>query len=99
MKKTDIMAVLAVEPEYPEFAIPAGLDVVDLEEGDEKEIVAKIRKKGDKLCLVEVNGIPLAEKEVEDEEYAEDEAEEASEEAFAAEGNSIENAARQSGLM
>lgn len=106
MKKEDIMVALAVKPEYPEFEVPSGLDVTELEDGDEKEVVAKIKKKGDRLCLVEVNGIPLAEKEadededeMEDLEDSENEAREADEEAFASEGRSIENSARQYGLM
>lgn len=55
-----LMAIgLGDESEYPEFDIPEGLDVTELEDGDEQEIVAKVRKKGDRLCLVSVNGIEL----------------------------------------
>lgn len=53
---------------YIEFPIPAGLDLAGLGEGEEKEVVALIRKKGDAACLISVDGVELdaASSEVED---------------------------------
>ena len=49
------------EAAYPEFDIPAELDFSDMEEGDEKEVVAVIRKKGEATaCIVSVDGVDLA---------------------------------------
>lgn len=53
--------------DYPEFELPVGVDVEDLKEGEEIEVLAKIRKKSDgKACLVEVEGFPLADKDDDD---------------------------------
>lgn len=58
--------------DYPEFELPEGLDVTDLEEGEEMEVLAKIRKEKDgKACLVELEGFSL--KETEEVEEDEDE--------------------------
>lgn len=54
--------------EKPEvtFDTPRGLDLTDIKDGEEKEIVAVIRKEEDgKACLVSVNGIKLNEDEPE----------------------------------
>ena len=99
-----MLAIGVGASEYPEFDVPEGMDVVDMEEGEDKEIVAKVRKKGDKLCLVEVNGIELGESDVdgqeeewEDEESYEDTA--SSEATDAAEMDSIGGGARAMGLI
>lgn len=55
--------------EYPEFDLPDGVDLTDLEDGEEKEVVAVVRKKGDgRACVVSINGISLGEPEEMDEE-------------------------------
>ena len=49
------------EAEYPEFDIPEGLDLADMEEGDEKEVLAVVRKKAEgSACIVSVDGVDLA---------------------------------------
>jgi hypothetical protein len=49
------------EGAYPEFSIPAGLDLSDLEPGEEKEVVAVISKTSDgSACIKQVDGIDLA---------------------------------------
>lgn len=45
---------------YIEFPIPAGLDLTGLEEGEEKEVLALIRKKGGAACLISVDGVELS---------------------------------------
>lgn len=45
---------------YIEFPIPAGLDLSGLESGEEKEVLALIRKKGDAACLISVDGVELS---------------------------------------
>lgn len=45
---------------YIEFPIPEGLDLAGIEEGEEKEVVAVIRKKGeDAACLISVDGVEI----------------------------------------
>jgi hypothetical protein len=47
--------------EYPEFEIPEGLDLSDLEEDDEKQVLAVVRKKSEtSACIVSVDGVDLA---------------------------------------
>jgi len=91
------------ESEYPEFDVPVGVDVADLREGDEKEIVATVRKKGDRLCLVEINGVALKEDEdemVDEEENEEEYENQASSEATdAAEEDSLASRAQAAGLV
>lgn len=80
--------------DYPEFDIPAGLDLSDIEEGEEKEVLAKIRRKGDgTLCLVEVDGYPLKK---EDDDYAEEQVDDEVEEDFV---SGVRARAAQSGLI
>lgn len=51
----------AAEPsEYPEFDVPEGLDLSDMKVGDEKEVLAVIRKTEDGACVVSVEGIDLS---------------------------------------
>ena len=46
--------------EYPEFTIPEGLDLSDLEAGDEKEVLSVVRKMSeDTACIVSVEGVDL----------------------------------------
>ena len=66
-KKAMLAIAIPEKKPLPEFAVPEGLDVVDLEDGDEKEVVAKIKKSGDMLMLVSVNGVSLEEEPVEEE--------------------------------
>ena len=99
-----MLAIGVGASEYPELDVPEGMDVVDMEEGEDKEIVAKVRKKGDKLCLVEVNGIELGESDVDgqEEEWEDEESYEdtdSSEATDAAEMDSIGGGARAMGLI
>jgi hypothetical protein len=49
------------EADYPEFEIPEGVDVSDMEEGDEKEVLATIRKKeGTTACITKIEGVDIA---------------------------------------
>lgn len=100
-KEKMLLALKVGGSEYPEFDAPEGLDVADLEEGEEMEVVAKIRKKPDgRLCLISVNGVSLGEKEETEEEeadsYTDDDAA-ASEGDYATEG--IGARARSAGLI
>lgn len=55
--------------EYPEFELPNGVDVDLKEDGDEVEVLAKLRKKKDgKVCLIEVEGVSLGDDDYEEEE-------------------------------
>jgi hypothetical protein len=46
---------------YPEFTIPEGLDLGDLEPGEEKEVLCVVRKKDDgTACFTQVDGVDLA---------------------------------------
>lgn len=50
--------------DYPEFKLPNGVDVSELEEGEEMEVLAKIRKGSDgEALLIEVEGYPLVDEE------------------------------------
>jgi hypothetical protein len=49
------------EGAYPEFTIPAGLDLSDLEPGEEKEVLCIIGKTADDTaCIKQVDGVDLA---------------------------------------
>ena len=49
------------EGAYPEFSIPEGLDLSDLEPGEEKEVLCVISKTSDtEACIRQVDGIDLA---------------------------------------
>lgn len=49
------------EGSYPEFTIPEGLDLSDLEDGDEKEVLCVIRKTSEtEACIKQVDGVDLA---------------------------------------
>lgn len=50
----------ATETEYPDFQVPEGLDLSDMKSGDEKEVLATIRKTDDGAELVSVEGVDLA---------------------------------------
>lgn len=49
----------AAETQYPEFDVPEGLDLSDMKTGDEKEVLATIRKTDSGACLVKVDGVDL----------------------------------------
>lgn len=97
--------------EYPEFDAPEGLDLTDVPEGQETEVVAKIRKKPDgRLCLVSVNGVSLKEEEPEEENLDEEMDEETDADSYGdnnadssgpdySTSGGIGNAARAAGLM
>jgi len=61
----EAIIAIAAKPkrsEYPEFAIPEGLDLSGIKDGETKEILAVIKKKDDgKACLVSVDGVKLGE--------------------------------------
>lgn len=47
--------------EYPSFAIPEGLDLSDMEPGDEKEVLAMIRKDDEgNATITRIEGVDLA---------------------------------------
>ena len=49
------------EGAYPEFSIPEGLDLSDLEPGEEKQVLCVIGKTSDgSACIKQVDGIDLA---------------------------------------
>ena len=49
------------EGAYPEFTIPAGLDLADMEPGEEKQVLCLISKTGDDTaCIKQVDGVDLA---------------------------------------
>ena len=49
------------EGAYPEFTIPAGLDLSDLEPGEEKEVLCILGKTADDTaCIKQVDGVDLA---------------------------------------
>jgi hypothetical protein len=49
------------EGAYPEFTIPEGLDLADLNPGEEKEVLCVIQKKDDgTACFTQVDGVDLA---------------------------------------
>lgn len=48
------------KPERFEFPLPDGFETPkNLEDGDEFDAVATVRKKGDTYCLVELDGMPM----------------------------------------
>lgn len=62
------------EGEEVDFKAPEGFDYADMKEGDEKEVLAKVRYDGEgEFKLVSVDGYPLA---MEEEEMPEGEMEE-----------------------
>ena len=49
------------EGAYPEFSIPEGLDLSDMEPGEEKEVLCLIGKTSDgTACIKQVDGVDLA---------------------------------------
>jgi hypothetical protein len=49
------------EGAYPEFTIPAGLDLSDMEPGEEKQVLCLIGKTADDTaCIKQVDGVDLA---------------------------------------
>jgi len=66
-KKAMLAIAIPAKQSSPEFPIPEGLDLMDLKDGDEEEVVAKIKKNGDMFSLVSVNGVSMDEEEVEEE--------------------------------
>lgn len=67
--------------DYPEFKLPLGVDVSELEEGEEMEVLAKIRKGSDgDVLLIEVEGYSLSD---EGDEVEVEEVEEVAEPSFA----------------
>lgn len=88
------------------FTAPEGLDLGQVDDGEEVEVVAKVAKVGDKIELVSVNNIPLEaeeeeaedqEEEMEDEDVDQDLAAEAGRNAM--EEDSVSSRARAAGLM
>jgi hypothetical protein len=65
------------EGEEVDFKAPEGFDYADMKEGDEKEVLAKVRYDGEgEFKLVSVDGYPLGMEEEEEEEMPEGEMEE-----------------------
>lgn len=102
-RKKMMLAIGVGGAEFPEFDIPEAMDVTEIKDGDEKEIVAKVRRNGDKFSLIEVNGITLGESDddqTEDWEDEEDYENEASEIATdASEIGGLSDTARSAGLI
>lgn len=103
-----MMLAILGEPEKEEldFKVPEGVDLADLKDGEEREVVATIRKKPDGMaCLVSLEGVPLEGYEEEETEEVDEEEEipEASDEApsdnMAAAPAGIGGRARSAGLM
>lgn len=64
------------EAEEVEFMAPAGFDYSDMKEGEEKEVLAKVRYDGEgEFKLVSVDGYPIGEMEEEEMPEMEDEME------------------------
>lgn len=78
----DVLAIAVTKEEgYPEFEAPQIESLADMEEGEEREVLAKIKRKPDgKLCLIEIEGYSLAEDEPDDDEEEPDEETEVQEE-------------------
>lgn len=97
-KKSMLVAIGIGKPAEVEFDVPAGVDLADLKDGEEKEVVAVIRKEdgGARACLVSINGIALGE-EAPEEEVEDEEVEEASPEAT--QPISVKDRAAAAGLM
>lgn len=65
------------EGEEVEFMAPAGFEYADMKEGDEKEVLAKVRYDGEgEFKLVSIDGYPLGMEAEEEEEMPEGEMEE-----------------------
>jgi len=48
------------DSDEPTFDLPKGVDFTDVKEGDEKEVIAVLRKEADgRVCIVKVNGVSL----------------------------------------
>lgn len=55
-----ILAIAAKPSDYPEFSIPADLDLSGLKDGETKEMLAVIKKTSDgKACVVSIDGVKL----------------------------------------
>jgi hypothetical protein len=80
-KKAMMLAIGIGKPSDVSFDVPEGIDLSDIKDGQEKEVVAVIRKEegGARAILVSINGIALAEESPE-EEVIEEEVEETPEE-------------------
>lgn len=51
----------STEGAYPEFTVPEGLDLSDLEPGEEKQVLCTISKTSDtEACIKQVDGVDLA---------------------------------------
>jgi hypothetical protein len=49
------------EGSYPEFTIPEGLDLSDLDKGEEKQVLCVVRKMSEtEACFTQVDGVDLA---------------------------------------
>lgn len=88
------------------FTAPEGLDLGQVEDGEEVEVVARVARVGDKIELVSVNNIPLeAEEEEMDDQDDEWESEEENQDLAAEAGQdamesgSVSDRARAAGLM
>ena len=65
------------EGEEVDFKAPEGFDYADMKEGDEKEVLAKVRYDGEgEFKLVSIEGYPIGMEEEEEEEMPEGEMEE-----------------------
>lgn len=78
-KKAMMLAIGIGKPSEVEFDVPEGVNLSDIKDGQEKEVVAVVRKEGGKAVLVSINGIALGEESPE-EEVIEEETEEVPEE-------------------
>lgn len=55
-----ILAIAKPKSAYPEFAIPDGLDLSGLKDGETKEVLAVIQKKDDgNICVTTIDGVNL----------------------------------------
>jgi len=55
-----ILAIAKPDNSYPEFAIPDGLDLSGLKDGETKEVLAVIQKKDDgNICVTTIDGVKL----------------------------------------
>lgn len=99
MDKRTILALKMTgeDSEYPEFDIPEALNLSDLRDGEEREVLAVVKKKDDgTACIVSVDGVKLGKEEVEEEVEEEDEEDNDMPESYAQSGMAM---ARNGGLM
>ena len=100
---TAIMVGVGVTPPSAvTFPAPEGLDIGDMEEGDEKEVLAKVVYDGSGgFELVSVDGYPLAAEEEMEEEMPEEmpEEEELEGEGEGSFADTLANRARERGMM